>query len=46
MPQWVAGFCLIMREENDLQNTNSMLDYLISLFEYVQGVMAIWTGQS
>ena len=36
MPQWVAGFCRIMREENDLQNKNSMLDYLISLFEDVQ----------
>ena len=36
IPQWVAGFCRIMREENDLENKNSMLDYLIALFEDVQ----------
>ena len=36
MQQWVAGFCRIMKEENDLQNKNSMLDYPISLFEDVQ----------
>ena len=34
--QWVAGFCRIMREESDLENKNSMLDYLIALFEDVQ----------
>ena len=36
IPQWVAGFCRIMREESDLENKNSMLDYLIALFEDVQ----------
>ena len=35
MSQWVAGLCRIMKEEN-LKNTDSMLDYLISLFEDVQ----------
>ena len=36
MPQWVAVFCRIMKEETDLENKDSMLDYLISLFEDVQ----------
>ena len=36
MPQWVAGFCHIMKEETNLGNKNSMLEYLISLFEDVQ----------
>ena len=36
MPQWVAGFCRIMKEETNVENKYSMLDYLISLFEDVQ----------
>ena len=36
MPQWVAGFCHIMKEETNVENKNSMPDYLISLFEDVQ----------
>ena len=36
MPQWVAGFCRIMKEERNLENKDSMLDHLISLFEDVQ----------
>ena len=36
MAQWVTGFCRIMKEEHDLQNRNSMLDYIIALFEDVQ----------
>ena len=44
MPQWVAGFCRIMREENDLENKNSMLDYLISLFEHAQDFSWIRQG--
>ena len=29
--QWVAGFCHIMKKEKDVENKESMLDYLISL---------------
>ena len=36
MPQWVAVFCRIMKEETDLENKDSILDYLILLFEDVQ----------
>ena len=36
IPQWVAGFCRITREESDFENKNSMLDYLIALYEDVQ----------
>ena len=31
--QWVAGFGCIMREEQNSEIKNSMLDYLISLFD-------------
>ena len=36
MAQWVAGFCRIMKEESDVENKNSMIHYLIALFEDVQ----------
>ena len=36
MSQWVAGFCRIMRDETNLKNKDSMLDYLISLLEDAQ----------
>ena len=31
--QWVTGFCRIMRDEQDKTIQNSMLDYLIALFD-------------
>ena len=31
--QWMAGFCRIMKEENNLENKEHMLDYLIQLLE-------------
>ena len=31
--QWVAGFCQILREEQDPQVREHMLDYLIALME-------------
>ena len=31
--QWVAGFCRIMREEQNADTQKSMLDYLISLMD-------------
>ena len=34
MGQWMAGFCRDMREENDQNSKNAMLDYLISLLDY------------
>ena len=36
MSQWVAGFCHIVKEETNLENKDSMLDYLVSLFGDVQ----------
>ena len=31
--QWVAGFCRIMKEEKNSEIKDSMLDYLVSLFD-------------
>ena len=31
--QWVTGFCRIMRDEQNSDIQNSMLDYLIALFD-------------
>ena len=31
--QWVTGFCRIMHDEQDQTSKNSMLDYLIALFD-------------
>ena len=31
--QWVAGFCRIMKEEQNLKIRDNMLDYMISLFD-------------
>ena len=33
LTQWVAGFCLIMREKMSKKNKKNMLDYFIALLD-------------
>ena len=46
--QWVAGFCRILREEQDLQVKEHMLDYLIALMEDANDFSwdAVWASHA
>ena len=33
IPQWMSGFCRILRDENCQKTSNDMLDYLIALLD-------------
>ena len=41
MSQWVAGFSNIVKDEQDVNVKNCMLDYLSELMEDCQGAQAV-----